>query len=125
MRRRGERGEESSLKWRLTGEIGVGKNEGRITSLGFQIDSPCDPAHPPLGKFPGGSPQGPERDVHVDICKGVGCAARRVSPRRWKPRRWRLSDQEHSKEVKATNSGGGNRIDLKATVHSRKEQGAW
>ena len=24
----------------------------------------------PLGKFPGESPQGPERDGHVDICKG-------------------------------------------------------
>lgn len=57
--------------------------------------------------------------------RGVGCAARRVSLRRWKPQGWRLSDQEHSKEVKATTSGGGNRIDLKATVHSGKEQGAW
>ena len=69
MRRRGKRGEEPILKWRLTGEIGVGKNEGRITSLASRSTAPVIQDIHPLGKFPGESPQGPERDVHVDVGK--------------------------------------------------------
>lgn len=38
-----------------TGE-NEGKNEGRITSLGFQIDSPCDSGYPPPRQVPGRIP---------------------------------------------------------------------
>lgn len=53
-----------------TGEIGVGNNEGRITSLGFQIDSLCDSGYPPPRQVPGRIPTRSREFVHVDVCKG-------------------------------------------------------